>query len=83
MLERLAKRRQRVPVNIFAVAWAEFVCGPVPPSAIEDAAELLGEPVPLGGIEASVAARLFNESGRRRVAATSSDSQSSAFPSRS
>lgn len=57
---------QHEGVRISAIAWAEFVCGPVSSSEVEDAAELLGEPVPLTGIDASVAARLFNDGGRRR-----------------
>ena len=48
------------------LAWTEFLCGPLPPSGMELAAELLGEPVAFGTPEATVAAMLFNESGRRR-----------------
>jgi predicted nucleic acid-binding protein len=58
--------RRGEEVGISAVAWAEFLCGPVPTLAVEDAAELMGEPWPLSGIDATVAARLFNLTGRRR-----------------
>lgn len=53
-------------VRISAVVWAEYLCGPVPAGAVEDAAELFGEPVSFGAAEATLAARLFNASGRRR-----------------
>lgn len=58
--------RDRVQVRISALAWAEFLCGPVSPAATGFAARLLGEPVPFTAAEATLAARLFNESGRRR-----------------
>jgi predicted nucleic acid-binding protein len=48
------------------MAWAEFLCGPVPGWAAEETAELFGEPVPFDGIDATVAAQLFNTTGRRR-----------------
>lgn len=61
---------RRELVRISAIAWAEFLCGPVTPTAMEDAAELLGEPEPLTGVDATVAAQLFNTSGRRRGSLT-------------
>jgi predicted nucleic acid-binding protein len=57
-------------VRISAVAWAEFLCGPVTPLAMENAAELLGEPEALTGRDATLAAHLFNRSGRRRGSLT-------------
>ncbi|MGH7720420.1 MAG: type II toxin-antitoxin system VapC family toxin [Gemmatimonadaceae bacterium] len=51
---------------IDAIAWTEFLCGPLSSDAIAVAGQLLGEPVPFGASESEVAARLFNESGRRR-----------------
>jgi predicted nucleic acid-binding protein len=58
--------RDRTVVRISALAWTEFMCGPVSPAAIRFAARLLGEPLPFTAAEAALAARLFNESGRRR-----------------
>lgn len=49
-----------------AVVWAEYVCGPIESDAVEAAAELFGEPEPLTGIVATLAAELFDRSGRRR-----------------
>ncbi len=54
------------PITLSAVVWAEFACGPVPPSVVERARTLFGEPVPLDGAQADLAASLFNASGRRR-----------------
>jgi predicted nucleic acid-binding protein len=63
-----------------AIAWAEFLCGPVSADVTALARTLLGDPVPLGVTAAERAARLFNEPGRRRgslldclVAATALD----------
>jgi predicted nucleic acid-binding protein len=58
--------RQRAVVGISALAWTEFMCGPVTPEVIAIAGRLLGEPVPYSAPEAELAARLFNETGRRR-----------------
>lgn len=67
-------------VSASAIAWAEFLCGPVSAEVAALARTLLGEPVPLGVTAAERAARLFNETGRRRgslldclVAATALD----------
>lgn len=53
-------------VEVSSITWAEFLCGPVSLHAAEEAAELLGEPASLTGLDATLAARLFNETGRRR-----------------
>lgn len=58
--------RDRATIRISAMAWTEFLCGPVSPAAVGFAARLLGEPVPFTAAEAALAARLFDESGRRR-----------------
>ena len=55
-----------VPMGISAIAWAEFLCGPVDDEVRALAATVLGEAVPLWGEDAVLAARLFNSSGRRR-----------------
>lgn len=54
------------PIGIPAMAWAEFLCGPVPPDAVAAALELVQEPIPFGAPEAATTARLFNGAGRRR-----------------
>jgi len=49
-----------------AIAWAEFLCGPVEEPHGELAAQLVSEHVAFTEDDAPVAARLFNTSGRRR-----------------
>lgn len=51
---------------VSAVAWTEFLCGPLSPLAMEEAAELLGEPIAFDALDATFAAELFNGTGRRR-----------------
>ena len=58
--------RDGEPIGIAALAWAEFLCGPVPREAVAAALELLQPPIPFGVPEATRAAGLFNASGRRR-----------------
>ncbi len=48
------------------VAWAEFLCGPLDRSEMELAAEIIGRHRDFTPEHATIAARLFNESGRRR-----------------
>ena len=55
-------------LGMSAVAWAEFLCGPLRSSALELAADLIGPPTEFTPGEAALAARLFNDSGRRRGA---------------
>jgi len=52
-------------LGISAVAWGEFLCGPL--SAAEEtlARKLLPTPEPLTGADAEKAAQLFNATGRR------------------
>jgi len=49
-----------------AIVWTEFLCGPVEDREIELAKSLISERVDFTADDAAVAARLFNESGRRR-----------------
>ena len=49
-----------------AVAWAELLCGPLARSEMEWAAEIVGQRQDFTAEHAALAARLFNESGRRR-----------------
>jgi predicted nucleic acid-binding protein len=53
-------------VRISALVWAEFLCGPIQTSDAQDAAELLGEPLALTGLDATLGAHFFNLSARRR-----------------
>lgn len=48
------------------IAWADLLCGPLSPSEMEWAAEIVGQRRDFTGERAVIAARLFNESGRRR-----------------
>ena len=57
---------QGCPVMISAIAWAEFLCGPLTDVQRTLAMQVVGEPVPVGRAEAELAARLYNASGRRR-----------------
>jgi predicted nucleic acid-binding protein len=61
--EWLAQQR---PLGVSAVAWTEFLCGPVGPNEVALAQTLLGEPVPFTAEDSAQAARLFNLGGRRR-----------------
>lgn len=58
--------RDAEPLGIAALAWAEFLCGPVSHDAIAAAADLVGEPIAFGAAEATQTARLFNGAGRKR-----------------
>jgi predicted nucleic acid-binding protein len=49
-----------------SIAWTEFLCGPVDKAAETLAAEIVTERRAFGEEQAGLAARLFNESGRRR-----------------
>jgi predicted nucleic acid-binding protein len=58
--------REGEPIGIAALAWAEFLCGPVSAGAVAAALDLVQQPVPFSASEAARAARLFNATGRRR-----------------
>jgi len=49
-----------------AIAWAEFLCGPLEMGIVDLAEAVVPVRAPFGDEEAALAARLFNESGRRR-----------------
>lgn len=53
-------------VAVSAVAWAEFLCGPLEPGQVDLAAAVVAARLPFGEEEARLAARLFNDAGRRR-----------------
>lgn len=54
------------PLAISAVAWAEFLCGPLAAQDLSLAAAVVGEAVPLTADHAVRAAELFNAAGRKR-----------------
>ncbi len=53
-------------LSISAVAWAELLCGPLTPPEMELAAGIVQQRHDFTPEHAPIAARLFNESGRRR-----------------
>jgi predicted nucleic acid-binding protein len=52
-------------IGISAMAWGEFLCGPLSPAIESLARQLLPSPEPLTGADADKAAQLFNATGRR------------------
>lgn len=59
---------EETPLAISAVAWAEFLCGPLAAQDLSLAAAVVGEAVPLTADHAVRAAELFNAAGRKRGA---------------
>lgn len=53
-------------LSMSTVAWAEFLCGPLDQSEIELAAQIVERQSAFTLEHAAMAARVFNESGRRR-----------------
>ena len=53
-------------LGIGAIGWAEFLCGPVGYAPLELAGRIVGEPAAFTAADAALAARLFNDTGRRR-----------------
>jgi predicted nucleic acid-binding protein len=52
---------------ISTVAWSEFLSGPVTPREIRDAKAMLEDRIIVFGvIEAEIAAKIYNQTGRRR-----------------
>ncbi len=58
--------RKGEPLGMSAIAWAEFLCGPVEVAQLQLVGLIVFEPAPFAEDDAVLAARLFNDSGRRR-----------------
>lgn len=56
----------REPIGISSIAWAEFLCGPVEATVISAVTRVVTVRLAFDERAAVLAARLFNESGRRR-----------------
>lgn len=52
-------------VNVSTIAWAEFLCGPMDATGEALAKQIFPQPEPFLSTDAALAARLFNQSGRR------------------
>ena len=66
---RRVKEWSRTGVKIYAssVAWYEFVCGPLPENGVYHVKKFIsGGIIDFDAKQADVAARLFNNTGRRR-----------------
>ncbi len=55
-----------VTLGMSAVAWTEFLCGPLPSATLALADDLIGPRRAFTTGDATLAARMFNETGRRR-----------------
>lgn len=53
------------PCNASCIAWAEFLCGPLDAPAEVIARQIFLHPEPFLSADAALAARLFNQTGRR------------------
>jgi predicted nucleic acid-binding protein len=51
--------------NASSIAWAEFLCGPLDAPAEAIARQIFPHPEPFLSADAALAARLFNQTGRR------------------
>jgi predicted nucleic acid-binding protein len=49
-----------------AIAWAEFLCGPIGASDVDAVSAMLHEITPYTAADSEMTARLFNVGGRRR-----------------
>jgi predicted nucleic acid-binding protein len=55
----------RESCNVSSIAWAEFLCGPLDEPAEVIARQIFPNPEPFLPADAVLAARLFNQTGRR------------------
>ena len=58
--------REQTTLAVSAIAWAEFLCGPLEPHQAELAGRVIDHVLPFGVEDAAMAAELFNRTGRRR-----------------
>jgi predicted nucleic acid-binding protein len=58
--------QERAAVDISAVAWTEFLCGPAGERQIRLAHLVTGKRIEFSAGDAALAAELFNSAGRRR-----------------
>ena len=58
--------RDKMPLGASAIAWAEFLCGPLEPAEVELAGRVVPERTPFTEEDALRAARLYHLGGRRR-----------------
>lgn len=54
------------PVGMSTIAWSEFLCGPIDETALSLASLVVALRPPFTEEMATIAAQLFNDSGRRR-----------------
>lgn len=54
------------PLAVSAIAWAEFLCGPIDPSQVPLLERVVGKPLPFEESDTQRSADLFNAAGRRR-----------------
>ncbi len=58
--------RKGEPLRMSVIGWTEFLCGPMSAEQVELAATFIPERLPYTEAAATVAAQLFNDTGRRR-----------------
>lgn len=58
------------PLAMSAIAWAEFLCGPLDGGHAELAGRIVPHRLAFGDEDATIAAQLFNDGGRRRGSLT-------------
>lgn len=58
--------RDGEPVGMSPVAWAEFLCGPITAAQLPMVSQVVPQRAAFADDDAVLAARLFNDAGRRR-----------------
>ena len=62
----LRRRLRAEPINISAIGWSEFLCGPLDAAQEAAAVRLFPSPEPFIAADSRTAAVLYNRAGRRR-----------------